>query len=382
MAAARPFLEFVVKLHGRCNLACTYCYVYELRDASWKHKPAVLAADTAERLAARVAEHAARNRLPAVRVVLHGGEPLLAGRRRTEHLLAALRAATRGITTVEFAVQTNGTLLNPAWMDLFRRYGVRVGVSLDGGREATDRYRRTRGGRSSHVAVERGIRLLRREENADLYGGLLCTVDLSNDPLAVYESLLRHRPPAIDLLLPHATWQFPPPGHEPATAPYGRWLVAVFDRWYAAPVRETRIRLFETIMDLALGGRAVAESVGIETPSFVVVETDGAIEAPDSLKAAYDGAAATGLDIGSDDFDTAAAHPLMRRLHGGLAALGEECRGCPVVRLCGGGLRAHRYRPGTGFANASVYCADLKLLTEHIRDRVMADAHALLGGPS
>ncbi|SDN76001.1 FxsB family cyclophane-forming radical SAM/SPASM peptide maturase [Actinacidiphila guanduensis] len=379
MAAVEPFSEFVVKVHGRCNLSCAYCYVYELRDTSWRHKPAVLSADLADRLAVRIAEHAGAHGLPAVRVVLHGGEPLLAGRARIGRLLAAVRAAVPRTTAVQFAVQTNGTLLNPAWMELFHRYGVRVGVSLDGGREATDRHRRTRGGHGSHAAVERGLELLAREENASLFGGLLCAVDLANDPVEVYEDLLRHRPPAIDLLLPHATWQFPPPGHDPATAPYGRWLVAVFDRWYAAPVRETRLRLFETVMDLVLGGSPVAESVGLAAPPFVVVDTDGSIEQPDSLKAAYDGAAATGLHIGADDFDTAAAHPLLRQGRLGAAGLARQCLSCPVVKLCGGGLRAHRYRPGSGFANPSVYCADLKLLTEHIRDRVLADARALAG---
>jgi uncharacterized protein len=382
MEGAEPFREFVVKLHGRCNLSCAYCYVYELRDTSWRRKPAVLSAALADRLAERVAEHAARHRLPAVRVVLHGGEPLLAGRQRTGHLLAALRAAVLPATRLEFAVQTNGTLLNPAWMELFHRYGVRVGVSLDGDRAASDRHRRTRGGRSSHAAVERGLELLSGEENEALYGGLLCTVDLGNDPLDVYEALLRYRPPSIDLLLPHATWQFPPPGHDPAAAPYGRWLAAVFDRWYAAPVRETRVRLFEAVMDLALGGSVVTESVGPDAPPFVVVETDGSIEQPDSLKAVYDGAAATGLHIGADDFDTAARHPLVREGRRGLEGLAEECRRCPVVRLCGGGLRAHRYRPDTGYANPSVYCADLKLLTTHIRDRVLADTRALAGRPA
>jgi uncharacterized protein len=377
MEATRPFQEFVVKVHGRCNLACSYCYVYELRDTSWERKPAVLSGAHAERLASLIAEHAGRHQLPFVRVVLHGGEPLLAGRRRVEHLLTSIRRAAEGITSVQFAVQTNGTLLNPGWMDLFRRYGVRVGVSLDGGRDASDRHRRTHGGQSSHAAAERGIGLLRRAENAGLYGGLLCTVDLANDPLTVYESLLRHRPPVIDLLLPHATWEFPPPGHDPETAPYGRWLLAIFDGWYAAPVRETRIRMFEAIMDLVLGGETSAESVGVDKPSFLVVDTDGSIEQPDSLKAAYDGAAATGLNIGADDFDTAAAHPMLREQGGGLAALAAECRACPVVRLCGGGLRAHRYRPSTGFANPSVYCTDLKLVTEYIRDRVTADVRAL-----
>ncbi len=382
MEVARPFREFVVKVHGRCNLACAYCYVYELRDSSWQRKPAVLSTELADRLAERIAEHARRHRLPAVRVVLHGGEPLLAGRGRVGHILSSLRSAASDVTDLQIAVQTNGTLLNSAWTALFREYGVRVGVSLDGGPEASDRHRRTHGGRSSHDAVERAIGELRREVNDGLFSGLLCTVDLANDPLAVYESLVRHHPPGIDLLLPHATWQFPPPGHDPLTAPYGRWLVAVFDRWYSAPVRETRVRMFETIMDLALGGSAVAESVGLDTPSFVVVDTDGAIEQPDSLKAAYDGAPATGLDIVVDDFDAAAAHPLLRAAGGGLAALGAECRACPVVRLCGGGLRAHRYRPGSGFSNPSVYCADLKLLTEHIRDRVTADARALMGRSS
>ncbi|MEU1619489.1 FxsB family cyclophane-forming radical SAM/SPASM peptide maturase [Streptomyces sp. NPDC005722] len=382
MEATRPIHEFVVKVHGRCNLACSYCYVYELRDSSWQHKPAVLSRALAERLATRIAEHAERHRLPSVRVVLHGGEPLLAGRGRVEHLLQSVQGAAHGITSVEFAAQTNGTLLNPGWMDLFRRHGVRVGVSLDGGRDASDRHRRTHGGRSSHAAAERGIGLLRRAENAGLYGGLLCTVDLANDPLVVYEALLSHRPPLIDLLLPHATWEFPPPGHDPATAPYGRWLRTVFDRWYAAPVRETRIRMFETIMDLVLGGRATAEAVGLDRPPFVVVDTDGSIEQPDSLKAAYEGATALGLDIGADDFDTAAAHPLLRDQGRGLASLSAECRACDVVRLCGGGLRAHRYRPSGGFANPSVYCADLKLLTEHIRDRVTADVRALIGGAS
>jgi uncharacterized protein len=379
MATVRPFREFVVKLHSRCNLACSYCYVYELRDSTWRHKPPVLSEELAERLAGRIADHAARHGLAAVRVVLHGGEPLLAGRRRTEHLLAAVRSAARGITVVEFSLQTNGTLLDPAWMDLFRHYGVRVGVSLDGGREANDRHRRTHGGKGSHAAAERGIGLLRDDENGDLYGGLLCTVDLANDPLAVYASLLRHRPPAVDLLLPHATWEFPPPGHDPATAPYGRWLVAVFDRWYDAPVRETRVRLFESLMDLVLGRGTATESVGVDTPPFVVVDTDGSIEQPDALKAAYDGACATGLNIGSDDFDTAAGHPLMAAQGQGLAVLAPQCRRCDVVRLCGGGLRAHRYRPSNGFANPSVFCADLALLTRHIRDRVTDDVRTLTG---
>ena len=37
--------------------------------------------------------------------------------------------------TVQFCVQTNGTLLDDEWCNLFLEYGCLVGVSLDGDRE-------------------------------------------------------------------------------------------------------------------------------------------------------------------------------------------------------------------------------------------------------
>jgi uncharacterized protein len=48
----------------------------------------------------------------------------------------------------------------------------------------------------------RAIELLRTERFWELYGGLLCTIDVANDPLVVYESLMAFRPPRIDFPLP------------------------------------------------------------------------------------------------------------------------------------------------------------------------------------
>ncbi|MEU3334237.1 FxsB family cyclophane-forming radical SAM/SPASM peptide maturase [Streptomyces sp. NPDC002144] len=383
MRDANPFVEWVVKVAQPCNLACDHCYVYELRDRTWQRKPSAMATATADRLAARIAEHARRHALRRVRVTLHGGEPLIAGPARIEHLLSVLQQELRGTADCDISVQSNATLLNPQWMELFRRHGVSVGVSLDGGREANDRHRRARNGRSSYDAVLRGLELLRRPENKALFAGLLCTIDISSPPLDVFESLLGHAPPAVNFLLPHATWEHPPPGHDPDRTPYANWLLAVFERWYTAPRQETRIRLFEDLMDLALGGDVRSESVGLAETDFLVVESDGTIELSDSLKATRDGAAATGLDIFAHDFDAVARHPVVADARrGGLSALADVCRGCEVVRLCGGGVRAHRFHPRTGFANPSVYCADLRVLTTRIRDRVVADAADLLGTAS
>src|SRR5262245_24739399 len=74
-----PFREFILKLHSRCNLACDYCYIYESADQSWRARPTVMSSETVQQAAVRIGEHAKAHRLTRVDVVLHGGEPLLAG---------------------------------------------------------------------------------------------------------------------------------------------------------------------------------------------------------------------------------------------------------------------------------------------------------------
>ena len=34
-----PFQQFIVKVHSRCNLSCSYCYVYEMADQAWRQQP-------------------------------------------------------------------------------------------------------------------------------------------------------------------------------------------------------------------------------------------------------------------------------------------------------------------------------------------------------
>jgi uncharacterized protein len=40
-------------------------------------------------------------------------------------------------------------------------------------------------------------------------------------------------------------------------------------------------------------------------------------------------------------------------------------------------MYTHRYRPGTGFLNPSVYCADLMKFIDHASARVQADLATL-----
>ncbi|MGH3264881.1 MAG: radical SAM protein, partial [Trebonia sp.] len=243
-----PFRQFVLKVHSRCDLACDHCYVYEHADQSWRGKPTVISAETVARTADRIAEHVGDHHLSGVRVILHGGEPLLAGAARLAAIIRGLRRAIDPVCRLDLRIHTNGVRLDAELCELFLAERVRVGISLDGDRAANDLHRRYANGRSSYDQVVRAITLLRRERFHAIYAGLLATIDVRSDPVAVYRALAALEPPNLDFLLPHATWDNPPPrigeppvgeprvgehtasrprAGQPVATSYADWLIAV-----------------------------------------------------------------------------------------------------------------------------------------------------------
>jgi uncharacterized protein len=366
-----PFRQFVLKMHGLCNLSCTYCYVYELADQSWRDKPRIISASTLRQAAVRIAEHAAAHRLPGVEVIFHGGEPLLCGESFIRSAAALLRDAVPAEIRLSLRLQTNGTLLTQRMLGMLHEQGIKVGVSIDGTAQTHDAKRRYANGRGSYHLVSAALRRLAEERYSAIYSGVLCTVDISADPIETYESLAVLAPPRVDFLLPHANWSFLPPGDRAMR--YGEWLSAVFDRWYGQRAPETRVRLFEEIIHLLLGGHSSSEAIGLSPVALIVIETDGSIEQVDALKSAFPGAPDTGMNVFTHSFDDVLSHPAIVARQIGDKALPDTCRECPVGKICGGGYYPHRYSLGEGFRNPSVYCEGLRYLIEHIAHRIRAD---------
>ena len=385
-ARSAPFRQFVVKVHSRCDLACDHCYMYEAADQGWRAQPKVMSPATAAALGRRIAEHAGLGGLGLVRVVLHGGEPLLAGAARLGEIIEAITEPVRALAEpprIDLRIHSNGVRLDEAFCDLFAKHHVKVGISLDGDRAANDLHRTYADKRSSHSRVLDALALLRSPRYRHLYAGILCTVDLRNDPVAVYRALAAEQPPRIDLLLPHATWDVPPPRPDgisrPSTAAdpaYAHWLLRIHEAW-DADGRPFGIRTFDSIRSTLAGGPPLTEALGLAPSDVLVIETDGAIEQADSLKVAFDGAVDTGLNVHRDPLAAASGHARIAARQNGTQALSAQCQACPALESCGGGLYAHRYRsaaasaedPAEAFRNPTVYCADLLHLVTTLRER-------------
>jgi uncharacterized protein len=328
-------------------------------------EPAVVSA-----AAERIAEHVRTHDLDAISIRLHGGEPLLAG---ASYLTAVARKiqARLAPTPVAVSVQTNGVLLDEPTADALVAADVSVGISLDGDRAANDRHRLFHDGRSSYDAVVAAIHRMLHPSRRSQFGGVLSTIQLTSDPIVTWESLLGLGVPHLDFLLPHGTWERLPPGLQPDSGgtPYADWLIPLFDRWFDAPIRPARVRIFDDLLNLVLGGTASYESFGLQPVTFVVIEADGSYEQLDSMKAVHEGAAATGLNVFDHPLDDLLLLPAFVVRQTGIEALSRVCRRCDHVLVCGGGLYPHRYRPGHGYDNPSVYCADLYRLIGHVESR-------------
>jgi uncharacterized protein len=154
-----------------------------------------MSAETIKVTADRIAERAVAHDLKDVQVVLHGGEPLLAGPGYLDSMATTLCAATAA--RVDLRVQTNGILLSDAMLDALARHDVKVGVSLDGAQNDNDLHRRYADGHGTHADVARSLRQL-RSSAAQLFAGIICTINLGNDPVRTYDAIREFAPLRID----------------------------------------------------------------------------------------------------------------------------------------------------------------------------------------
>ena len=167
----------VVQPTAFCNIDCTYCY---LPDRTNKH---VMALSTVSRLFGEL--FACGWTRPEIVVLWHAGEPLAAPISFYREAFAIIDGLRPPSVMVKHSMQTNGTLINKDWCQLFVSCDVGMGVSIDGPRELHDRHRKTRSGKGTFDATMAGIRCL--QDNGVPFHALSV---LSRDSLAMPDEML------------------------------------------------------------------------------------------------------------------------------------------------------------------------------------------------
>ena len=371
MATAGRLDTVLLKTASRCNIDCSYCYVYQGPDTTWRLQPKRMRHHVVEAVCERLIEQAGRQET-GFAIVLHGGEPLLLGFDELAALLGGLRARLSP-DRHPISIQTNGTLLCESLLDLFAETRTSVSVSIDGPQEANDIARLDHRGRSTYAATIRGIRLLASHSESEfLFAGTLSVIQPAVSPRLVYEFLKALGTPNMDFLLQDGNHDRLPPGKSHfGSTEYGQWLIGLVDLYLAdsAPVP---IRLVDDTIKLCLGGTSRKEGTGKDQHGILIIETDGEIRKNDTLRASFEGA---------DQFAArwnVTTTPLSRVLSSQefVAYTGMQvptcsvCADCDLLAVCGGGMPLYRWSAERGYDNPSVYCHDHAAFIRHAVTRL------------
>ena len=358
----------LIKVASRCNINCSYCYVYNMGDRGWAEMPNQISHETTAAVARALRGLSRRQKRPFA-VVLHGGEPLLLGPVKLRRLIFSLRNALHPDCAI--SIQTNGILLTEEILDLCAATRVTVSVSIDGPRHVHDKYRVGHTGRGTYDLVMKGIELLRRHPASEgLFTGLLAVIDPGSDPAEVYAFFKALNPPGVDFIYRDGNHSRLPAGKSSINSTeYGRWFAGLVDVYLADP-EPIRIRILDDMIKLMLGGKGTKDGVGLTDYGVLIVDTDGSITKNDTLKSSYDGADRFDQkwSVHTHDIADVLASPEFAEYQGMQRPSSKVCLSCPELRVCGGGMTLHRWRDDNGYDNPSVYCADQTLLINHIRN--------------
>lgn len=337
-----PPLSILLKpVSGTCNLRCSYCfYADEVKNRAVPDRGMM-----PRSVSHALIEGAASAGEGTVSFLFQGGEPTLAGLDFFRDFVSCVNEAFPPKLKAQYAVQTNGTLLDGDWCRFLGENRFLVGLSLDGNRICHDRFRWDSRGGGTWDRVLQAARLL-EQTGVEVNVLTVVTGHLARHGQSVFASLCKNGfrfQQYIPCLSPlEGDWDVP--GCSLSPRGYGKFLKTLFDLWYREleQGRYWSIRYFDNLIRMLDGcPPEQCSMVGCCSPQYMV-EADGSVYPCDFY----------GLDrycLGNILQNTWAELDRARDALGFIRIsrqVPEECRSCQWYPLCRNGCRRDRQMEG------------------------------------
>lgn len=374
-----------------CNLDCEYCYFLSKES---------LYPGARFRMSEQLLETYLTQLLDSqpdgpVTIAWQGGEPTLMGVEFFSRAIELAERLRRPRQQLEHTIQTNATLIDQRWCDLFAEHRVLVGVSIDGPPELHDRYRVDKRGAPTSAKVLAGLELLLRS-GVDV--NVLCTVNAANQhhPLEVYRYVRDELGVAHLQLIPIVE-------HDEAAAPpvsdrsvdpvaWGAFLIAVFDEWVRRDVGSMFVQTFDAALASWVGVPPSLCIFGRTCGSALVMEHNGDVYSCDHF---VEPEHLLG-NIGRTQLVEMVRSPRQRAFGQAKAdTLPGQCRRCEVRFACNGECPKNRFvSTSDGEAGLNYLCEGYRAFFNHIdppmrtmagllrADRAPAEIMAFLATPA
>jgi uncharacterized protein len=337
-----------------CNIDCRYCYLTGRTDRR----------RMGDDLLALVGRRIIRKPWVGdeLTVVWHAGEPLVLPPSYYDRAIALVGAEAPAGLAIRHGVQTNGTLITDAWIELFRRHDINVGISIDGPRALHDNQRVDRAGHGTYDAALSG---LRRVAAAGLSFSIItvlsdCSLDHADALFAFYvdNGVQRVGFNIEEIEGGHITSSLQ---HQDIVARFRAFLERFWDLVDAHP-GQLRVREFDAAVRAILDpNHASAGNPLTEPLRTLTVDVDGNMstfspELLGALSPEYGNFRFGNVRAGGPDL--LLRHPSFLRTRMAVEAGIAECRTrCAYFPLCRGGAPANKlFETGQLDTTETLYC--------------------------
>lgn len=360
-----PPLNLLIKpASGLCNMRCGYCFYADVTDNREVESYGIMSVQTMDAVVKNALEAATHE----CTIAFQGGEPTLAGLDFFREAVQSVKRHNTRRLKINYALQTNGYLIDDDWASFFGENRFLIGVSLDGNKSCHDRYRLDVHGKGTYGVVTHAIKLLERH---GVEYNLLTVVNAATARSigSIYgfykRSGYRYQQyiPCLD-----------PFGEERGQRDYSLtperyayFLKTLFDCWYQDIKRGEQVynRYFENLVGMLAG--YPPESCGMMgvCTHQLVVEADGGVYPCDFYV----------LDeyrLGNFATESLAQLEQRRDELGFIAQSAvrhPQCEGCRWFPLCRGGCRRDRQK-ADGSLGLNYYCDAYRDFFEHSYSRL------------
>lgn len=352
----------IIKPTLACNLACSYCSV-------WEKKPEKMPIELLNKIMSEVVDYTTQiyGANGCALFVFHGGEPLLMGLdyyKQALEMVSKLRQKAK--VAIEF--QTNATLINEQFADFFATNGCEVAVSIDGPEDVHDAIRCRRNGHGSHTEAIRGLRLL-LERNIKVWNCATITSKSVKRVIDVYEYFKTLKVPQLYLgfLYPSGDGRNVVNEIGISAQEWTSAMMNLYDHWIADENRIAALSPFTRIIFNLQGKQYVGCNIARCIKRVFGFTPDGKVY-PCAVLAGYDD-----LCYGSvkdSSLKILANCPTRQCLLRRKEAMEEpKCLNCDFLSFCGGGCMHHGVTILGSPFKFGAFCE--KALFEHIEKSLL-----------
>lgn len=162
------FITLILKLTESCNYQCCFC-----RYANHTEEHSVMDVVTVQEYIEKALKYNIEQKHLGLKIVFHGGEPLLWGIERFQQIMDFERKCERKFR-IKFrnCIQTNGYLLNDEWVLFLKNNKFQVGISLDGPLELNKHYGRL----GNEVSMDIVLNNIKKLKSKNVSFGILSVI--------------------------------------------------------------------------------------------------------------------------------------------------------------------------------------------------------------